>query len=337
MTHVQEQELQRAAGILQPVDRIQILVLIDNKTDSLSSVPTYATPEWKNLMKTGMKQLSGTCQCCANHGLALIVTAHRGDEKRTVLFDAGPAAFAVEYNGSRLAAKFGEIDAIVLSHGHWDHAGGLPMALDLIARQNNQRRVPCYLHPGMFRERALPLSDGGLLPIREIPTAEELRDHGADPVITDKPATILQNMFFVSGEIARTTSYERGFPGHMRRTEDGLDWEPDPLIMDERFLAVQIGGKGMVVLSACSHAGVINVLHSAREAFPTTPLHAIAGGLHLSGANESVIGQTVADLEQFDLDIIIPGHCTGWRAVNILERMFGAKVVPMAVGMSFDL
>jgi len=109
-------EASRLGEDLKPVDRLEILVLIDNKTDSLSSVPAGTTLEWKNLMKAGMKQLSGGCQCCANHGLALIVIAYRGDQKQTILFDAGPVEFAVEYNGRRLGARFDEIDAVMLSH-----------------------------------------------------------------------------------------------------------------------------------------------------------------------------------------------------------------------------
>lgn len=322
---------------LQPVDRIEVLVLIDNKTDSLSSVPAHTRLEWQNLMKAGMEQLSGSCQCCANHGLALIVTAYRGSSKQSVLFDAGPVEFAVEYNASRLGARLGEIDAVVLSHGHWDHAGGLLMALDLIMKQNNHTRIPCYLHPGMFRKRALPLPDGKLLPIREIPGPEDLSSHGGDPIITDKPVSLLDNMFYVSGEIPRITRYERGFPGHMCRNEDDSNWEPDPLILDERFLAVHVEHKGIVVFSACSHAGIINVLHGTRETFPGTSIHAVLGGFHLSGTNEAIIGDTVADFDQFDVDIIIPGHCTGWRAINALQRVYGTKIVPMAVGMSFDL
>ena len=177
-------------------------------------------------MKAGMKQLSGSCQCCANHGLALVVSAYRASRKQAILFDAGPVEFAVGYNGSRLGARFGEIDSIVLSHGHWEHAGGLPMALYLINKQNNGKRIPCYLHPGMFRKRALPLPNGELLPIRKIPGPQDVSDHGGEPAITDKPVSILNDMFYVSGEIPRVTAYEKGFTGHMRRTEDDSNGAP---------------------------------------------------------------------------------------------------------------
>jgi 7,8-dihydropterin-6-yl-methyl-4-(beta-D-ribofuranosyl)aminobenzene 5'-phosphate synthase len=322
--------------MLEPVDRLEFQVLIDNVTDSLSSSPSFVTLEWPALMRAGMRQLSGQCQCCANHGLSLAVTATRGTDTRTVLFDAGPVEFAVEYNGSRLGIDFGKIDAVVLSHGHWDHAGGLPMAFELISNANGGRKVPCYLHPGMFRQRALPLAGGALLPIREIPSPDELSSKGAAPVISTDPQVLLDDMFFVSGEIPRVTSYEKGFPGHKRRSEDGQSWEDDPLIMDERFLATHVKDKGIIVFTACSHAGVVNVLTHARSSFPSTPLFAVAGGFHLAGGNEKIIAESVRDIGDFGLKVIAPGHCTGWRAVNALVAAYGDTVVaPLAVGKLF--
>ena len=322
---------------LQSVDRIEITVLIDNKTDSLSSVPENFTNEWTNLKEAGMTQLSGSCQCCANHGLALIVKAWRNDKVRTLLFDAGPVDFAVEFNGTRLGTAFGDIDGIMLSHGHWDHAGGLPMAIELVLKNKPGSDLPVYLHPDMFRQRALPLPGGELLPIKEIATPEELAAQGATPVVTEDALTVLDDMFYVSSEIPRVTAYETGFPGHMRRTEDGLDWEDDPLIMDERYLAVNIADKGLVIFSACSHAGIVNVMHAAQRDFPGIPIHGLIGGYHLSGANEKIINATVADLKSFDVDLILPGHCTGWRATNALERAYGERVIPIAVGMKIEL
>lgn len=100
----------------------EIPVLIDNVTDSPSSPPDGRSHEGVNLHRAGMKQITGAGQCCANHGLSLIITARRGEREHTLPFDAGPVDLAVEYNASRLGKSMGQIEAIALSHGHWDHA-----------------------------------------------------------------------------------------------------------------------------------------------------------------------------------------------------------------------
>lgn len=323
---------------LQPVDRLDIQVLVDNITDSLSSTPSFVTREWAVLQRQGMRITAGASLCCANHGLSLVITAHTPHGPRTLLFDGGPVDYAVERNGVRLGIDFGGIGAVMLSHGHWDHAGGLPRAIGMIGQAKGKPGVPLYLHPGMFRPRGQRQPDGGVLPMDPIPTPEEWVAFGAEPVVSAESQSCLDDAFFISGEIPRITGYETGVATQVCRPSDHADWQPDPLLMDERFLAVHVRGKGLVVFSACSHAGIINVLHHARAMFPEMKLHAVMGGFHLSGGTEAIIPDTVRDLGGFGLDIIIPAHCTGWRAVNALERAYGEKiVVPSAVGKRFSL
>ncbi|MGH6808085.1 MAG: MBL fold metallo-hydrolase, partial [Ensifer adhaerens] len=138
------------------------------------------------------------------------------------------------------------------------------------------------------------------------------------------------------GEIPRVTRFERGFPGQYRQTAAG-SWELDEVMPDERFVAINVAGKGQVVFTACSHAGLINVLTHAQARFPDIPLYGVFGGFHLSGITEPIIPETVEALAQFDLQLISPGHCTGWRAVSALAAAYGERVVPSAVGKTFML
>jgi 7,8-dihydropterin-6-yl-methyl-4-(beta-D-ribofuranosyl)aminobenzene 5'-phosphate synthase len=320
---------------MQACDKVEILVLVDNVLDMLSSTPFFVSRETAELRKKGLRRVSGAALCCASHGLSLVVT-HGPNGPRHMLFDGGPVDYAVERNGTRLGVDFGRIETAMLSHGHWDHAGGLPRALSLINAANGGRAIPLHLHPAMFHERATRQPDGGVMLMENVPPPHEWRQLGAEPIVTDQPTTVLDDLFYISGEIPRLTSYEKGFVEQVRRTAPDAPWEPDPLLMDERFMAVNVKGKGLVVFSACSHAGIVNVMHAATAAFPGIKPHAVIGGFHLSGTTEAIIPQTVRDLDQFDLDHILPAHCTGWRAVNALATAYGEpKIAPAAVGKRF--
>jgi 7,8-dihydropterin-6-yl-methyl-4-(beta-D-ribofuranosyl)aminobenzene 5'-phosphate synthase len=322
--------------ILIPVDRLEVRAIIDNTTDSLSTVPSHAETEFSSLAKSGVQVLTGDHLCCACHGLSYLLTAYRGQHQRSLLFDSGPEEYAFERNAKRLNVDLGRVECIVLSHGHWDHSGGMLKALELIGDRNGRKAIPLYTHPGMFRTRARKRPDGNMMPMKDVPSIPELTAHGARVVNTTEPQLFLEEMFFLSGEIPRVTPFERGLPGHFRRTEDGKDWEPDPWIMDERFLTVNVHGKGLVVFTACSHAGVVNVLRHAREFFPAAPIHAVMGGFHLAGPTEAIIGNTVDALRPFDLQVIAAGHCTGWRAITALSNAFGGKVDPTVVGKRYN-
>ena len=145
------------------VDALEVLVLVDNVTDSLSSNPKDVLPEWSVLLTGGkLRVLAGSNICCAHHGLSLLLTARVGSKERTLLFDAGPAAATFQRNTEILGVDFASVEAIVLSHGHWDHAGGLLAAVESVARNRGSKSFTCYVHPGMFRQRATQRPDGQL-------------------------------------------------------------------------------------------------------------------------------------------------------------------------------
>ena len=325
---------------LTAVDSVDIQILVDNVTDSLSSVPSFVETEFAGLgrRRGAAWVLGGGCLCCAAHGLSCLLTIRSGGKTHTVLFDTGPEDRTFEQNVSRLGIDLGPVEAMVLSHGHWDHAGAMLRALQLVRDRNGGATF--LATPTPTCSAAAPSSwrttrSGRWRMCRRSPPS---RPMAAASSRTREAQTIAGDTVFVSGEIPRRSGFETGLPGQHRRTDDGKGWEPDELLMDERFIAVNVRGKGLVVLTACSHAGVVNVLAQARACFPGVKLHAVLGGLHLSGTNERIIPQTVKALRGFDLDVIAAGHCTGWRAMAALTNDFGdSKLVPLAVGKRLQL
>lgn len=322
--------------MIQPVESLEITVLVDNGTDSLSTNPGFVETEMAGAWRRGMKWLSGRCLCCAAHGLSCLITTRTPSSQHTLLFDTGPDESIFERNVIRLGVDMGGVDAMMLSHGHWDHAGAMPRALQMMTLANGGRRVPTYMHPDMFASRAVKANDGRLMPMEDIPSEHVLAANGADLIIARNEQSVLSNTVFISGEIPRVTSFEKGMPGQ-HRLDAGGEWTPDELLVDERFVAVHLANKGLFVFTACSHAGLINVLTHAAERFPGIPLFGVLGGFHLAGPTEAIIPETVDALEASNLQLIAAAHCTGWRALGQLAQRFGDRVVQSAVGKRFVL
>jgi 7,8-dihydropterin-6-yl-methyl-4-(beta-D-ribofuranosyl)aminobenzene 5'-phosphate synthase len=322
---------------LQPVDRLVVDVALDNLSDNYSSKPPHVTPEFNNVMAAGATEISGRTLCCAQLGLALVLTAYVGQRSYKLLFDAGPEGELFLRNCQNLGVSLADVAAIAVSHGHWDHMGALLDALDHITRHNQGRQIPCHVNPGMFLERGAQLTSGQIAPFQPVPSPAALAAHGAQVVNSEAPRLLLEDCFYLSGAIPRVSSFEKGRPDHLCRQSAEQPWQPDPLIMDERFVAVHVQGKGLLVFSSCSHAGIVNVLLHARQVFPDVPLYGVLGGLHLAGAAmERLIPETMVHLQPFALQQIMPAHCTGWRALCALVHTFGESVVtPSAVGSRF--
>src|SRR5581483_10208423 len=125
-------DTQLTGAVMRAVKSLEITVLVDNTTDSLSPNPGFVETEFAFWRRHGMKWLSGQCLCCAAHGLSCLIAAKVGGETRTLLFDTGPDAWVFERNVTRLGVDLGAVEGMVLSHGHWDHGGGMPRALEII-------------------------------------------------------------------------------------------------------------------------------------------------------------------------------------------------------------
>jgi 7,8-dihydropterin-6-yl-methyl-4-(beta-D-ribofuranosyl)aminobenzene 5'-phosphate synthase len=291
------------------------------------------TSQIPNLIKTGIKELGGRCLCCGAWGLSLVITTVVDGKKRNLLFDSGPESYVLERNASRLGFDFGSIDCVAVSHGHFDHMGGMLKALELITASNGGNVIPVHVNPDMFHKRAAQDSpDGTVLPLEDVPSPEQLAKSGAEVINSHAPRLALDDTVYISGEIPRVTDYEKGLPSQVRLDSQG-DWVPDPLQLDERYLAVNVKDRGVIVFSSCSHAGIVNVLTDAEDVFDPFPIYGVMGGLHLSGPDyEPMIPRTVKDIARFQLKRIVVGHCTGWRGFQALVNAYGDAAMLEAVG-----
>jgi 7,8-dihydropterin-6-yl-methyl-4-(beta-D-ribofuranosyl)aminobenzene 5'-phosphate synthase len=322
-----------AHSALVPLDRLTIDVLTDDVSDNYVTKTLFAVSEFANVIRAGAKALSGEALLCANLGFGCRLVSEEGAARRTMLCDTGPEGAVFLRNCANLGIDLGAIECIAVSHGHWDHMGALPATLDAIRERGG--RVEVHVNPGMFNERAIRLASGTIVPAAEVPSPAAMAALGAAVVNHPAARLLLDGHFYYSGEIPRVSAFEKGRSDHLSRIGAEAPWEPDPLLMDERMLVAQVRGLGLVVLSACSHAGIVNVCTEVTALFPNLPIHCVIGGLHLGGVMERLIPETVEGLRRFAIRHIITGHCTGWRALHALANAFGDAVSQSAVGTTY--
>lgn len=320
---------------LAAVDSLSVEVITDNVSDTYASKPPFAASELANVMLAGAKEISGETLLVANLGYGLRLKTKVGATEHVMLFDTGTEGAAFLRNCRNLAIDLGTIEEIAITHGHWDHMGALAAAIGAIVGRRGRNSVAVHVNPDMFNERGVLLQDGTIFPAARVPTPAEMEAWGARVANDGKARTLLDGHFYYSGEIPRVTSFETGRQDHLCRHDNSEDWRPDPYLMDERMLVVNVRDLGLVVFSACSHAGIVNVCTEVRRLFPDTPIHAVMGGLHLGGVMERLIPQTVEGLQPFDVSYFIAGHCTGWRALHALANAYGERVSQSAVGTKY--
>ena len=318
---------------LRPIDSLEVDVVTDDVSDTYVSKTLFAVSEFANVIMAGAKVISGEALLYANLGLGLRLISKAGSIRHTLLFDTGPEGPIFLRNCAKLGVRLGEIECIAVSHGHWDHMAALPSAIDAIVKEGGE--VAVHVNPGMFNERAIKLASGNIVPVADVPRPAEMAARGAKVVNEAGARLLLDDHYYYSGEIPRLTSFEKGRTDHLCRSNSESPWQPDPLLLDERMLVAHVRDLGLVVFSACSHAGIVNVCTDVRRLFPDVPIYCVMGGLHLGGVMERIIPETVDGLRPFAIKHIIAGHYTGWRALHALANAFGNAVSQSAVGTHY--
>ena len=267
----------------------------------------------------------------AEPGFSALVRVQKGGPERTVLFDTGVSPGGMVENMRRLGVAPGDVEVLVLSHGHWDHVTGV----EGLARALGRTHLPVTIHPEFWSRRRMRFP--GLDPA-ELPSTSRsaLEGMGFEIVEDRRPSFLLDGSVLITGEVDRTTPFETGFQGHEAKRDGG--WEPDPLILDDQAFVARLRDRGLVVLSGCGHAGIVNTVRYAQRLTGERRVAAIVGGFHLSGPMfEPIIEPTVEALGALAPALLVPAHCTGWKAVHRLAARFPDAFVPSAVGTTIEL
>ena len=295
---------------LLPVDRIEITTLVDNYTTLLLQDTPILKRRWWPTPESPL----------ASHGLSLLVEATQGDEMRSVLLDPGAPVEALAHNWRVLGFDPNQVETLLLSHGHWDHHDGLKLFL-----QRRDAPLPVVLHPYALEQRLVRArrTEKGLTIYRPpLSSQEALENLGARPVVTPEPY-LLTPTLLSTGQVPRATEFEG-------RMEKGR-WRKDET-WDDQALVAHLAGHGLVILSGCAHAGIINTVLHAQALTGVQRIHAVIGGFHLPNPHPRALEGTIAALRDLDPALLVPTHCTGFVAQRAIAQALPERFALNAVG-----
>lgn len=314
--------------MLKEVDSVEILSLMDNSIDLLSTVNRKEVKPMRSWVRERMGEewvRKHFRYPIAEHGFSVLVRVLVGETYHNVLFDTGISSKGVVTNACNMGVNLAQVEAIALSHGHFDHSGGLVETTRFI----NKEDLPIIVHDDMFRRRGVADLKGAIREYPPFPSEDDVKP--AKFVKTKEPYLLADNTILVTGEIPRQTDFEKGYP-QQRFYSDGK-WLPDPLVLDDRALVVNVKGKGLVVISGCAHAGIINSVLYAKQVAKVSEVYAVIGGFHLAGKDsEARISKTVKALKQLNPALVAPSHCTGWRGTFAIAKAMPNSFVWNSVG-----
>ncbi len=319
---------------LYPLDSVDITILVDNVADFLlvDQGPAKRPGFHLNIPRVSASMMEGGQAMdvpLAQHGFSALVTLGRAEQTHRILFDTGATPDGVIKNMQLLGLSPKDIEVVVLSHGHFDHTTGLDGLVRTLGRVN----MPVLIHPEFWNRRRLLIPNQDPF---EIPTTSKsaLQGVGFEIVEERQPSFLLDGSLLITGEVDRTTEFERGMPG--QQAFRGGEWVADPLLLDDQALLLNIHNKGLVVLTGCGHAGIVNIVRYARKLTGIEQVYAIIGGFHLGGPYfERIIPQTCDALAAFAPEVIVPTHCTGFRAIRQLSEQLPEAFLQSSVGTTF--
>jgi 7,8-dihydropterin-6-yl-methyl-4-(beta-D-ribofuranosyl)aminobenzene 5'-phosphate synthase len=304
---------------LRELEKVEVTILVDNYTDLLLLAGA-------KVVKRGL--VLPPQAFLAEHGFSCLIKTIDGSEEHAVLMDVGISGTCLLHNAQLLNIDLSKVEALILSHGHFDHFWALREVLAKLPKG-----IPLVLHPDAFLPRRLNFPALGIqVPF---PPLEEnmLRKGGMEIRKIRADSTLASDRILVLGEIERMTEFEKGMPG--AEAEIRGQWVKDPFT-DDRGVAVRLKDKGLVVIGGCSHAGIINTVKHSQQVTGVSKVHAVLGGFHLTGPMlEPMIGPTIGEMKKIGPEYIAPTHCTGWRAINQFAMEMPEQFLLNTVGTTY--
>lgn len=311
---------------LKEAGRVEILTLVDNYVDLL--LPGTEIVTRPPLARDGNIPPD---TLLAEHGLSLLITVHEDGRKHSVLFDTGYTRIGLLHNMALLDTDIEEIEAVVLSHGHMDHTGSLYPLLERISRS-----ITLVVHPQAFHApRYFGLPDGKRLLFPKTLEQKDLETRKIELLAKESPTLLAGGMILVTGSVERGTDFEKGLPNALMERNGKMERDD---ISDDQALVIKLKRKGLVVISGCSHAGIVNTVLYAQKLTGVESVHAVMGGFHLSGPHfEAVLERTIAELKKMQPEVVVPMHCTGWKAISRFSEEFPSEFILNSVGSKVTL
>ena len=255
-------------------------------------------------------------------GLSILIET----EAANILLDTGKS-ISVTHNADTLGVDLSRVDKIVLSHGHYDHTGGL---LEVLRRM--RKKVEVIAHPDVWADKYAH-REGEEYRFIGIPFRRQLLESlGAAFNLTTKPVKITDDIM-TTGEIPMVTDFETIAPTIYVKEDGG--WQPD-MVLDDQALIINTEA-GLVVILGCAHRGLINTLYQARQLTGVEKVHTVLGGAHLVGESEERVWLTIAALKELDVQRLGLCHCTGLPAASLIACEFGEKFFFNVTGTTVDV
>jgi 7,8-dihydropterin-6-yl-methyl-4-(beta-D-ribofuranosyl)aminobenzene 5'-phosphate synthase len=303
--------------VLRQADAVSVTVLTDNSLD------LFLMQDRGVMHRQGVWPMTPL----AEHGLSVCIEVRAGTQEHVVLLDASMTAKALLHNFEVFGLDGNRIESVILSHGHIDHTGGLMGFLNAYPRQRD-----LVVHPQAFSLRRLNIPGRGPGEPMSALDEQALRAGGVTVRQSRLAATWHSDLVLTLGEIERVTAFEKGFPW-AEIEGDGV-WSSDSFA-DDQAVVLRVAD-GLVVISGCAHAGIVNTVKYAQKVTGIDKVHAVLGGFHLTGPLfEPIIGDTVAAIKDIGPDWIVPMHCTGWKAIHAFAEAMGERFLLNSVGTRY--